>query len=142
MPGTRLAVPSASTRRGARARQSRSESSRAALALALAIKSLACWVAVMSQLLGPAHLATGRRGGDAGGLGWESCPTGWPTGLAAEARTTLACWEERRDSSSFPAGPLAGVCPPHSSAEWGRGATNPRAAVGTVTQSRWTHLGG
>lgn len=136
MPGTRLAAPSASTLRGARARQSHSESSRAALALALAIKSLACWVAVVSQLLGPAHLATGRRGGDARGLGGGSCPTSWPTGLAAEARTSLARWEKP--------GPLEGAqgfrlipswatgrgVSSRSSAEWGRGATIPRAAVG------------
>ena len=80
MPGTRLAAPLASTLRGARARQSRSESSRAALGLALAIKSLACWVAMVSQPLGPAHLATGTRGGDAGAgaPATQSCSESWP----------------------------------------------------------------
>ena len=113
-PGARLAAPSASTRRGSRARQSRSESSRAALALALAIKSLACWVAVLSQLLGPAHLVTGRRGGDAGGRGGGSCPTGWPTGPAAEARTSLARWEKRRGSAHSQLGHWPGcVLPAH-----------------------------
>ena len=136
MPGTRLAAPLASTLRGARARQSRSESSRAALGLALAIKSLACWVAMVSQPLGPVHLATGTRGGDAWGLGGGSCPTSWPTGLAAEARTSLARWVKP--------GPLGGAqgfrlipswatgqgVSSRSSAEWGRGATILRAAVG------------
>lgn len=73
----------------------------------------------------------------AGPRGWQLRPEPpWPAGRS------LALWKERRDSGSFPAGPLAGACPPARLLNGEGVPPSPGLRWGTVTQGRRADLGG